>query len=157
MGVRVVVEQGFDAASFVDNVKADLEIQILREMRGIRMDLVNECRGYNTYQDQTTNLRSSIGGFIVVDGVIDSMSEFEQLPPKLKDTTGKVEYNGGERGRAYAEELAANETQNIVLGIVAGMQYAQAVESKGYDVISGSTILSERLIKEALKDIAENE
>lgn len=157
MGVRVVVEQGFDAASFVDNVKADLETQILREMRGIRMDLVNECRGYNTYQDQTTNLRSSIGGFIVVDGVIDSMSEFEQLPPRIKDTTGNVEYNGGEQGRAYAEELAANETQNIVLGIVAGMQYAQAVESKGYDVISGSTILSERLIKEALKDIAENE
>lgn len=156
MGVRVVVKEGFDGAAFVDNVKASLETQILREMRGIRMDLVNECRGLNTYQDQTTNLRSSIGGFIVVDGQIDSMSSFEQLPPRIKDTTGKVKYNGGELGKAYAEDLASGEPKNIVMGIVAGMQYAQAVESLGYDVITGSTILSERLIKEALKDIAEN-
>lgn len=156
MGLTHVQSMKITPSEFVGGQVVGLETEILRELRGIRMDLVNECRSYNTYQDHTSNLRSSIGGFVVANGKLDSMSNFEQLPPKDKNNTKNVKYNGGEQGRSYAKDLADREQKNLIVGIVAGMQYAAAVESKGYDVISGSSILADRLVKETLKDIAEN-
>lgn len=79
------------------------------------------------YEDQTGNLRSSIGYVIVQDGRI-AFSAFN----------GQTE-EGKAEGRKYAIDIAQSLSQNkTYLVWVAGMEYATYVEAKGYDVITGS-------------------
>lgn len=87
---------------------------------------VNYARQHGSYTDRTGNLRSSVAYAIIFDGQIKK-SQFQG------DDVGKGE------ARKLINELAAQFPQGMVLVIVAGMEYAAAVESKGYDVITGSS------------------
>ena len=69
-----------------------------------------------TYEDQTTNLRNSIGYFIFHNG--------ELIREKNDDITNKSKVEG-----------FVNPT-GFQLILIAGMNYASYVESKGYNVIS---------------------
>lgn len=90
----------------------------------------------------TWNLRGSIGYVIVKDhGIIDKY--FPTLPDGDLGTT---------EGIKYAEEIALLlDDGDIMLIMVAGMEYAYYVEAKGYDVISGSWDHLESELKTALK------
>ena len=86
---------------------------------------VNKARSSGNYTDRTGNLRSSIGYLILKNGeVIDQ------------------NFAGNDKGRENAQkaanEVAGQHPNGYVLIGVAGMKYAAAVESKGYDVITGS-------------------
>lgn len=72
------------------------------------------------YQDQTANLRSSIGYFILLDG---------------KVITGKTEgtSDGTEAAKSMLQQVQKGGLQLIG---VAGKDYASKVESKGYNVIT---------------------
>ncbi len=73
------------------------------------------------YENQTANLRSSVGYFVLKDGIIiDNMIE------------GTAE--GIAAGRALLGTIP-NKTGYQLIG-VAGMDYASHVESKGYNVIT---------------------
>ena len=100
---------------------------------------VNDARNIKTYQDQTGNLRSSIGYIIAKDGVIIQ-----------ENVEGKAE------GRAHAKEVAREvlreNSKGFILIVVAGMEYACAVESKGYDVITGSIPAAKALLKKKIKE-----
>ena len=79
-----------------------------------------------SFNDRTANLRSSIGYIILKDGEeVDSLFEGE----KSKGIT---------QGKKAAKEVASQYPTGFVLIGVAGMDYAAAVESKGFDVITGS-------------------
>lgn len=78
------------------------------------------------YRDQSSNLRNSIGAVVYV-GDEEVFSSFG---------TGA----GATKGKSFADSLASQHfsSQGIICVIVAGMDYALKVESKGYDVITGS-------------------
>lgn len=89
-------------------------------------DYVNDARGRHTgeggsYHDQTGNLRSSIG-YSVSDGKSWFPGEKEE---------------GVQAGKALAKDVIANESRDVILLVgVAGMEYAAAVESKNYTVMT---------------------
>ena len=89
-------------------------------------DYVNDARGRHTgeggsYHDQTGNLRSSIGY---------SVSGGKSWFPGDKQ-------EGRQAGIDLAKEVIANESRDVILLVgVAGMEYAAAVESKGYTVMT---------------------
>lgn len=93
---------------------------------------VNDARDNGEYEDQTGNLRASIGYAVLENGSVrkDGISDLGE-----------------------SRELVESVTDDgFVLIGVAGMEYAAAVESKGYDVITGSVPAAEELLSE-YKDI----
>lgn len=102
---------------------------------------VNWARTVDSYKDRTGNLRSSIGYLIANDGQV------------IKESFPGDKSGGVSEGRKIAEELAMEEYSGYVLIVVAGMDYAAAVESKGYDVLSGSSPAAERLLKSLMKEL----
>jgi hypothetical protein len=103
---------------------------------------VSNARQTNTYKDQTANLRNSIGYIIVTD------------KQKLKESFGGGE--GGTEGKEAAGKLAQSISDDGLI-LVAGMSYAAAVESKGFDVISNSVNKAreqhQKLMKPALNSV----
>jgi len=89
----------------------------------------------------TFNLRSSIG-FLLLDDGREIAIEFETVGP------GEA---GAATGMAYARELAGSYTDGIALICVAGEDYAAAVESRGYDVITGSSLYIEQDLADLLE------
>ncbi len=100
------------------------------------------------FNDVTGNLRSSIG-FTVLHNGQTKLENFEAS----KSGTDKVK--GMNEAKKYIRELKANFTEGYVLIVVAGMGYAAAVESRGKDVITGSSLVAERMLKQALKRLKE--
>lgn len=86
-----------------------------------------------SFNDQTGNLRSSIGYIVVYDGNIVK-EDFELAKRGTERTPGMI------AGREFAEYQAALNPKGWALITVAGMEYAAFVEAKGYDVITGSTL-----------------
>lgn len=75
------------------------------------------------YQDQTANLRSSIGYFILKDGSV--------LHQNLQGTP-----EGNSAARTVLGTIKMSQKQGFQLIGVAGMDYASHVESRGYNVIT---------------------
>lgn len=96
------------------------------------------------YIDWTTNLRSSIGYVVSVDGKVVSKGGFI--------TTGKGE-DGAQIGHEQASSLAKQYPGKIALIVVAGMNYASYVTNKGYDVISTAEALAENIVPGILGEI----
>jgi hypothetical protein len=87
---------------------------------------------HGSFGNITWNLRSSIGYLLIYNGkVIESYFPTLQGAPE-----------GSVTGDAYAREIASyvNDGQGVLLVCVAGMEYAYFVQSKGYDVIKGSSV-----------------
>ena len=101
---------------------------------------------HGSYQDQTGNLRSSIGWGVVQDGRLIRQGGFTRF---LQGG------DGAQRGRNRLQELAAQQKRGIALIIVAGESYAIYVEAMGFDVLTFSEMkchaLAEQLIKKILK------
>lgn len=87
---------------------------------------INKARATGNYKDRTGNLRSSIGYMILKDG-----------QPIKSNFQGSKE-DGRAKAREAAIDVATQYPNGYVLIGVAGMGYAAAVESLGFDVITGS-------------------
>lgn len=135
---------------------------ILLALRRAGEQFVNNARENRTYKDQTGNLRSSIGYIILRDGV-QLTENFRSYPSgglaksaerkannKKKKAVGK---KGKDVGAEIAKKIAAKYPFGFVLIGVAGMDYAAAVEAKGYDVISNSSITAADDLKAAVTRI----
>ena len=96
------------------------------------------------YIDWTSNLRSSIGYAVTVDGNIVQMSSFEVVGNGNE---------GAKEGRAYVKKLAENFPQDIVLIVVAGERYAAYVSAKGYDVTDSAELLARDIVPKMLKKL----
>lgn len=123
----------------IDRFKVNIEQRIIYTLAMVGEQFVNDARSTRTYRDQTGNLRSSIGYIIARDGNI------------LKENVeGKSE--GRTQAKKIAEEVLKESKTGFVLICVAGMEYAVAVESKGYDVITGSIPVAKALLKSKIKE-----
>lgn len=115
----------------LDDKRKEFEKKTLEALQYLGEEFVNKAREFGEYTDRTGNLRSSVGYVILKDGeMIDSNFELS--------AKGTEKQTGLQRGMEFAEELAILYGTGYVLIGVAGMQYAAAVESKGYDVITNS-------------------
>ncbi len=110
------------------------------------LEVVEQAKSLDTYQDQTNLLRSSIGYQIYSNGELIK-DNFEAAG--TGDGTGANQ--GIQRGKEMAKQASLNHPDDIVGVIVAGADYALYVESKGYDVISGSASQLASLASKYLK------
>ena len=89
-------------------------------------ELVNHAKLGAEYQDQTSNLKSSIGGIVLRNGIPVSYRGFEKEAP-----TGKKQYDaesGVKTGLEFATDVSKNLNTGYGIVIVAGMEYATYVE-----------------------------
>lgn len=105
---------------------------------------LNAARASNAYRDQTGNLRSSLGYVIAYDGKIVYQSTFEVV---------KDGGSGSKSGIQYAKEIVRQFPENIVLIVVAGMNYAAHVAATGRDVIDSAELLADKLVPQILKQL----
>jgi len=104
---------------------------------------VNDARDGGNYQDQTSNLRGSIAYEVYLDG-----------EPYLDNYDGTDEGKDAARTaiiEAVLQEGYDNKNKITLVG-VGGMEYAAAVESKNYDVIT-PFIPEEREIDDFLREV----
>ena len=97
------------------------------------------------FQDQTGNLRSSIGYMVFNDGVAVHIA-YEQV---------KSGSEGAIKGESLARKVGEKST-GICLVVTAGMEYALYVESKGRDVISSAEKMAERELPRMLEKLVGN-
>jgi len=109
---------------------------IIAALKRLGEECVRVARIEGNYIDQTGNLRSSIGYVLVANGVIVD-SNFDTAN---SDQDGK----GVATGRAFAEEKARQYSTGYALIVVAGMNYAAAVESRSRDVLTSSEIYAKQ-------------
>ena len=138
MGVKLNLNQSAINAKMKDAEEAILQ-KFLRVLRYCGEMAVNEARTSGNYQDQTGNLRSSIGYVIAINGKIIE-DNFE----------GSAE--GQNEGKNIAREIARS-TPDIALIVVAGMKYASHVESKGRNVLTSAEQMANNIIPNLLKQL----
>lgn len=149
--------------------KADEKILTLLKATG--ETFVKYAREIHTYEDVTGNLRSSIGYVIIQDGEEILSSEFEKVAGHGENSAlvnfktkggGSVKFHakgksgdGGQgslKGRQLAEAIALSYSKGMVVIGVAGMQYAAAVEAKGFDVVTGACQSAEAWMRKAIEE-----
>lgn len=132
----------------LDGVKATLEkaaeqahTETLAALTRAGQRLVEIAKSTKQYQDQTGNLTASIGYGVYSKGSEISVGGFA----------------GGEgeiMGRVQLAEVAARyNAYKYVLIIIAGMEYAVAVERRGYAVLDGALLESNSVVREELSSI----
>lgn len=93
---------------------------------------IRDRAGDKSWYDQTGNLRSSVGYVIAHNKNIIQYSAFNQV---------KQGSEGVKTGKDLAEELAKKYSNNYVLIVVAGMNYAEFVEAMDNKDVIASTEL----------------
>ena len=127
-----------------DDVRSLLASHMMRVREAIvsRLSEIGElsvalARASGNYTDRTGNLRSSIGYVVAENGVVLASSSFGSI-------LGASE--GPRKGRALANEIAS-QSRGLVLILVAGIDYAQYVADKGFDVLDSGDILARQLVR----------
>ncbi|MEZ2446123.1 hypothetical protein AB6805_30620 [Chitinophaga sp. RCC_12] len=143
---------------FTDRLKR-IDIAIISRLQYIGEAFVKNARQKADFTDRTGNLRNSIGYVILKNGV--QLYENFRRSASVEVTVTAGQNRGGKRrtkgstdgvqiGKDFAEETSKKFTNGYVLIVVAGMDYAAAVESKGYDVITASSITAKRDLQNAI-------
>lgn len=110
--IKIMLEEGL----------GEEKSNLIKILRRIGIEAVNKMREQGSYTDRTSNLRNSTGYLISVDGeIVDSL------------------FNNA-YGEKYALEVLSEFNDQIVLLIVAGMNYASYVESRGYNVLASGEL-----------------
>lgn len=127
-----------DIEKFIKRKIAVVEDVIKDQLIDVAEQFVADARSVNTYTDRTRNLRGSIGYAVVKDG---------------KEIFGN--YDGVVEGQAVARRLVRSLRTQLPRGynliVVAGMEYAVFVEAKGYDVLTGSSLVADSNLSRQMK------
>ncbi len=117
---------------YAHSKKPEFEKATLEAYKMACIKMVDRAKRTNTYQDQTHKLRSSIGCVLYFNG--------KEVFNYFESTGGEKGGEGVQEGLVYARSIVKSaKTKGIVAVVVAGADYARYVESKGYDVLKGST------------------
>lgn len=109
-----------------------LTIRALSKLGEQCVTRIRDRAGDKSWYDQTGNLRSSVGYVIAHNKNIIQYSSFNQV---------KQGSEGVKTGKDLAEELAKKYSNNYVLIVVAGMNYAEFVEAMDNKDVLASTEL----------------
>lgn len=92
------------------------------------------------YQNRTHNLTDSKGYGVVVDGELKFKTQF----PTTK---------GGLRGQQLLSEIASKYNSGVGVILVAGEEYAEYVEAKGFNVLAAGELYAEQLVQKLLSEL----
>lgn len=123
------------------SVEAKLKV-IVNTLCYVGEQCIIEARDSGNYTDQTGNLRSSIGYAVVWDGKVVQ-----------RDCIDKVKQGdkGVSEGDDYLSKcIKKHRRKGIVLIVTAGMNYAEYVEAKGYNVLTSAELKAGPLVKSLL-------
>ncbi len=109
-----------------------LTIRALSKLGEQCVTKIRDRAGDKSWYDQTGNLRSSVGYVIAHNKNIIQYSAFNQV---------KQGSEGVKTGKDLAEKLAKRYSNNYVLIVVAGMNYAEFVEAMDNKDVLASTEL----------------
>lgn len=128
---------------------AEVERQIIESLCHVGEEAVKLAKMIppeRGFHDQTGNLRSSIGYVVVKDG----------KPVNVSFGAVKGGHTGVNEGQRLALQVGSKYTEGYALVVVAGMNYAVHVESKGRDVLTSAEKLSKKQIAKELADLVTN-
>lgn len=124
-----------DPAGYVVKCNEIIKRLTIRALSKLGEQCVTKIRdraGDKSWYDQTGNLRSSVGYVIAHNKNIIQYSTFNQV---------KQGSEGVKTGKDLAKELAKRYSNNYVLIVVAGMNYAEFVEAMDNKDVLASTEL----------------
>jgi hypothetical protein len=131
-----------DIRKMIGAKKEAIKNAVLLNLQRVGEIFVRQARLNDTYKDRTGNLRSSIGYVVLYNG--------QQLYQNFESKGGG---SGVDAARGVIEDVKSKFPTGFVLIGCAGMDYAAAVEAKGYDVITASSIEAETNLKVAIERI----
>lgn len=146
------ITSNIDFADLTDRFERlliEVDAQILEMLHRIGQEAVTAARNVPEnvgFKDQTGNLRSSIGYVIFKDGV-----EIESFFNQVKDGT-----EGVKTGKKLADDIGKEHTEGYTLVVVAGMNYAIYVESKGRDVLTTGELTAKKGLVKQQADMVKN-
>lgn len=120
--------------------------KIVRIFHIVGEKCINEAREHGSYQDQTGNLRSSIGYVVLQDG-----KPIEKGGFKLTKSGG----SGQKEGETFINKIISQYPKGFVLVVVAGMKYAAYVEARNYNVLSSAELLAEKEVPKLLNALSQ--
>lgn len=137
-----------DMESCFRAVCEEVDYQIIEMLCSIGEEAVSTAKTIpkeRGFKDHSGNLRSSIGYAVFKDGkqVTDYFNQVED---------GK---EGVEKGKEFVEQIGKGTT-GYTLVVVAGMNYAVYVESKGRDVLTSGEIKAKEIMPKHLDDTYKN-
>ena len=145
MAVKVTPKfKSSDIKKLIEEKFKRIEAAILLRLQKVGEDFVTNARIGGTYTDRTGNLRSSVGYLVLRNGQQYTKGGFELI------LTG---VDGTKKGRVVLEEVASKYPTGLVLIVVSGMSYSAAVESRGRDVLTGSSQIAVIELKAAMERI----
>ena len=124
--------------------------KVIRILRFVGEMCINEARTNGSYQDQTGNLRSSIGYIVLKDGKPIEKGGF--APTERGTKKGK---DGQKEGEVFINKVISQYPRGFVLVVVAGMKYASYVEARNYNVLSSAELLAEKEVPKLLKALSQ--
>jgi len=123
-----------------------LEAQVERRIKALIFGLsaigatvTNEAKTGKTYKDQTGALISSTGYVVIRDGVIINGSGFSGI--------------GARVGEEAIKAQIAKYSTGVWLIVVAGMNYAAAVEARNYNVLTSAELLADQVIPQLMQQL----
>lgn len=122
------------------NFMQKIESMILNSLHYMGEQCLSEARSNYEYTDRTGNLTASMGYVITKDGIPITVEGF------VNNASG-----GGTKGKDLAAKLASDVGGKYALIVVAGMNYAYYVESRGYNVLTSAEQLAEMELPRLLK------
>ena len=129
------------------------EARIIAMLRYVGETVVNKIRtsDISEWNDQTGNLRSSIGYIISLDGVSVEESQFPMVDgPKRGETSD----DGSQIGKSFAESLISLYPRGIALIVVAGMEYATYVERmENKTVLAQGELEAQNLVSQLIEQL----
>lgn len=123
---------------FAANAAAEAAGKVIDFLADTGERAVEDMRLKGNYADRSGNLRSSVGYVVAVNGDVVRSGGFEPV-----SDSGRL---GSVSGRAYAESIVSRYSDKTVLILVAGMEYAEYVQDKGFNVTMSGEMLAERLL-----------
>lgn len=128
---------------------AEVERQIIESLCRVGEEAVKIAKlipKEQGFTDRTGNLRSSIGYVVVKDG----------KPVNVSFQAVKGGHAGVNEGQRLALKVGSEYAEGYALVVVAGMNYAVHVESKGRDVLTSGEKYAEKQIAKELADMVTN-
>lgn len=132
--------------SRIDAFIAAVEKRQIIRLKYLGEQCVQRARINGDYMDQTGNLRSSIGYILFKNGVAISQA-FEQVLNASE---------GVNTGKELAIKIGSKHNNGLALVVVAGMNYALSVESKGRDVLTSTELFAQQEMPKILEQLKNN-
>lgn len=145
MGVKIIPK--FTETDIEKRVKAhrdNAHRQIVDRLSNVTMRFLKDARRNADFTDHTGNLRSSIAGGVYYNGQV-IFSNFE------KSSIGTDKEKGILDAKDHLSSLIPEFSKGYAIIVVAAEFYAGYVESKGKDVIYGSSLTAKNLLRASFK------